>query len=180
MGKATQDLRSEHDSILHVFHIMDQAFYSSAQGEAAVLNFGKELVYFLKIFADQCHHGKEENYFFAELTAHGMPAESGQITDLLAEHQQGRDAIARMSQSLEAGDLANFKTAAIGYRDLLQSHIDKENNDLFVKADALLGDGVQDELAEKFESFEEGVIGHGIHEQLHAMIDQWAKQFGGE
>lgn len=177
MGKATQDLQSEHDSILHVFRIMDQAFTSTPQEEAAVLNFGKELVYFLKIFADQCHHGKEENYFFAELAAHGMPAESSQIADLLAEHQQGREAIARMSQYLESGDLANFKTAAIAYRDLLRSHIDKENNDLFVKAEALLGEDVQDALAEKFESFEEGVIGHGIHEQLHAMIDQWAEQF---
>ena len=180
MGKATQDLRSEHDSILHVFHIMDQAFNSPAQGDAAVLNFGKELVYFLKIFADQCHHGKEENYFFAELAAHGMPEEGGQIGMLLAEHQQGREAIARMSNFLESNDLANFKIASVQYCDLLRSHIDKENNDLFVKADALLGDGVQDELVEKFESFEEGVIGHGIHEQLHAMIDQWAEQFGGE
>jgi hemerythrin-like domain-containing protein len=180
MGKATQDLRSEHDSILHVFHIMDRAFSSSAQNDAALLNFGKELVYFLKKFADQCHHGKEENYFFAELAAHGMPAESGQIAVLLAEHRQGREAIARMSQALESGDVANFKSAAVGYRDLLRSHIDKENNDLFVKADTLLGDEAQAELAEKFESFEEGVIGHGIHEQLHAMIDQWAEQFGGK
>ena len=180
MGKATQDLRTEHDAILNVFGIMDQAFTNDAQGEAAVLNFGKELVSFLKIFADQCHHGKEENYFFAELAARGMPEQGGQIGELLVEHQQARDAIANMSKFLETNDLANFKIAAVQYRDLLRSHIDKENNDLFVKADALLGDELQDDLAEKFESFEEGVIGHGVHEQLHAMIDQWAQQFGGE
>jgi hemerythrin-like domain-containing protein len=25
------------------------------------------LIYFLKTFADKCHHGKEENYLFKEL-----------------------------------------------------------------------------------------------------------------
>ena len=180
MGKATQDLRNEHEAILNVFQIMEKAFSLNAKEDDAVLVFGNELVYFLKIFADKCHHGKEEDYLFAELAGKGVQNEGGQIGMLLQEHRQGREYIARMGTSLESRDLANFKITAIQYRDLLKSHIDKENNDLFVKADALLNDDKQDDLAEKFESFEEGIIGHGVHEQLHSMIHQWELKFIGE
>lgn len=30
-------------------------------------------------------------------------------------------------------------------------------------------------LFEKFEEYEETVIGRGVHEELHAMIDEWAQ-----
>ena len=177
MGKATQDLLNEHDAILHVFEIMDKAFSSTAQKDDAVLEFGGELVHFLQIFADKCHHGKEEGYLFPELNAKGVKTEGGPVGVMLHEHDLGRNFITQMSQSLEARDLGGFKTAATQYRDLLQNHIAKENNILFTMADSLLDDDKQDDLAEKFERFEESVIGHGVHEQLHAMIHQWEEKF---
>ena len=82
-----------------------------------------------------------------------------------------------MSASLQAGDLAGFKASAVLYRDLLRSHIAKENNILFAIADQVLDDAVQADLFEKFEVHEETVIGQGVHEKLHAMIDDWEKQF---
>ncbi len=66
IGKAIQDLRKEHESILNVLNIADKVI-SSRSDEVKKLQFGKELVYFLKKFADKCHHGKEENYLFNEL-----------------------------------------------------------------------------------------------------------------
>ncbi len=64
MGKATQDLRNEHAAILHVFTVMDKMLADTTKKNAAILKFGNELIYFLKIFADKCHHGKEEGYLF--------------------------------------------------------------------------------------------------------------------
>lgn len=180
MGKATQDLRSEHEAILNVFGIMDKAFSRDTKEDGAVLDFGNEVVYFLKIFADKCHHGKEEGYLFTELSNKGVKNEDGPIGVMLMEHQQGREYIAQMSKSLDAKDLGSFKIAAVQYRDLLRKHITKENNVLFVMADSLLDDDQQDDLAEKFETFEEGIIGHGVHEQLHGMIHQWEQKFGEE
>ena len=82
-----------------------------------------------------------------------------------------------MDRSLESGQTEAFATAAKQYRDLLKQHIDKENHVLFVMADKLLDDPAQDGLFEKFEEHEEKVIGPGIHESLHGMIEQWAKEF---
>ena len=96
---------------------------------------------------------------------------------MLQEHQQGREYISLMNKSLEFKSLVNFKTNAAKYRDLMQSHIAKEKDVLFVMADKVLDDAKQDELFEKFEDHEENVIGHGVHEKLHAMIYEWEDEF---
>lgn len=177
MGKATQDLRNEHDAILHVFDILDKMLSIETVEEAKIYKFGDELIYFLKIFADKCHHGKEEDHLFKALIASGVPNEGGPIGVMLQEHQRGRQYISLMSKSLESRDLNNFKAAAVNYRDLLRRHIAKENNMLFVMADNLLDDTRQNELFEKFEQHEETVIGHGVHEELHSMIHKWEDEF---
>ena len=177
MGKATQDLRKEHDSILHVFKILDKMLSTDTKEDIVKLQYYNELVYFLKIFADKCHHGKEEQYLFVELINKGIPKDKGIIPELLKEHNQGREYINQMNDSLESKDLKGFNSAATKYRDLMRKHIEKENDDLFVIVDKLLDEVLQDELFEKFEQHEESVIGHGVHEKLHSMIHKWAEAF---
>lgn len=178
MGKATQDLRNEHDAILHVLKILDNVMADDTKDEAAMLKFGDELISFLKIFADKCHHGKEENFLFVELARSGAPDQGGPVGVMLQEHRLGREYIAAMSSALESKNLDAFKAAAVQYRDLLVNHIAKENNALFVMADQLLDEAKQAELYEKFENHEETVVGHGVHEELHAMIHRWEEEFG--
>lgn len=177
MGKATQDLRNEHDAILHVLGIMNTVLSSEKIESSTALNFGEELVYFLQIFADKCHHGKEEKYLFVELVNHGVPNEGGPIGVMLQEHKLGREFVAEMSAAQKAGDWDSFKEAARKYNDLLHAHIQKENNVLFMMADRLLDEAQQDELYRHFEEHEENVIGHGVHEKLHAKIHEWEVQF---
>lgn len=177
MGKATEDLRNEHESILHVFSILDRMLSSTTKSDVDNLQFGNELVNFLIIFADKCHHGKEEDILFKELENKGVQNEGGPIGAMLLEHKQGREYIALMNQSLDSQDLANFKNTAIKYRDLLRNHIAKENNILFMMADRLLDNKKQDDLFAKFENHEETVIGHGVHEELHAKIHTWENDY---
>lgn len=177
MGKATQDLRKEHDAILHVLEILDRMIPNGKE-DAVKLQYYTELIDFIKIFADKCHHGKEENYLFVELVNAGVPNEGGPVGVMLHEHDQGREYIALMSKSVQAKDLTGFNAAAIQYRDLMRSHIHKENNVLFPIADQFLNDAKQDDLFEKFEQHEESVIGHGVHEKLHSMIHRWSEDFG--
>jgi len=175
MGKATQDLRKEHDTILHVLRILDKMITSDTLDQDTRLVYYGEVVYFLKIFADKCHHGKEENILFIELVQKGIPNENGPIGVMLSEHAQGREYIARMSDGVEKKDIGKFNEAAGLYAELLRLHIDKENNVLFVMADQVITEPEQDLLFEKFEKHEEEVIGHGVHEKLHGMIETWVK-----
>lgn len=180
MGKATQDLRKEHDAILYVLQILDQMMLSDSNGYESLLRYYDEVIYFLKTFVDKCHHGKEENYLFKELVQKGIPNEGGLVGQMLQEHAQGRGYIAQMSRCLDEKDINGFNNAAVQNRDLLRNHIEKEGTVLFQMADNVIDENEQDILFEKFEKFEENAIGHGIHEKLHAMIDTWAKAFGAE
>jgi hemerythrin-like domain-containing protein len=176
MGKATQDLRKEHDAILHVLGIMDKMM-SADIANADRLKYYGEVVHFLQVFADKCHHGKEENYLFVELVNNGVPNERGPVGVMLQEHNQGRGYIASMKKSLESQDVPEFDLAAGRYGNLLRSHIDKENNVLFVMADRVLDEEKQNAMFEIFEQYEENVMGHGVHEELHSMIRQWSEVF---
>lgn len=178
MGKATKDLRNEHDAILHVLEILDAMMADDKKEDTEMLQYYTEVVNFLKIFADKCHHGKEENHLFVDLEKHGIPNQGGPVGVMLDEHTQGREYIALMLQAVEAKDVKAFEAAAADYRDLLRSHIEKENNVLFVMADRVLDDARQEELFEKFEQHEETVIGHGVHDELHAKIHKWSEAFG--
>ena len=180
MGKATQDLRKEHEAILYVLQILDKMMESDSRDSENMLRYYGEVVYFLKIFADKCHHGKEENYLFKELVDKGIPNDGGPVGVMLQEHVQGRGYIAQMGRSLDDKNINGFNKAAAQYRDLLRRHINKENNVLFMMADNVIDEQAQSVLFEQFEQHEENVVGHGVHEKLHAMIDAWADDFGVE
>lgn len=101
MRKATQDLRKEHEAILYVLQILDKMMESDSRDAEIMLRYYGEVVYFLKIFADKCHHGKEENYLFKELVTKGITNEGGLVGVMLQEHAQGRDYIAQMAKSVD-------------------------------------------------------------------------------
>ena len=180
MGKATQDLRKEHEAILHVLQILNKMMEPGSRDAESLLHYNGEVVYFLKIFVDKCHHGKEENFLFKELVNKGVPSEGGPVGVMLQEHAQGRNYIAQMGWNLDEKNIEGFNNAAALYRDLLRQHIEKENNVLFMMADEAINEQEQNLLFEQFEQYEEDVIGSGVHEKLHAMIDTWAEVFGVE
>ena len=178
MGKATQDLRKEHESILYVLQILDKMMHTDSSEAETLFHYYCEVVYFLKIFVDKCHHGKEENYLFKELVEKGIQNAGGPVGAMLKEHVRGRAYIEQMSESLDQKDLVGFNAAAILYRDLLRAHIEKENEILFNMADRLIDEQAQSVIYEQFEQHEKTVIGHGVHEELHAMIYSWAEAYG--
>lgn len=178
MGKATQDLRKEHEAILYVLRILDRMTDSAGEDEASHLRYYAEVVYFLETFVGKCHHGKEENYLFKALVAAGAPDGDDSVGEMLKEHAQGNGYVAQMSGYVDEKDIDAFNDIASRYSDLLHRHIQKENDVLFRVADKIIDDKTQDRMFEEFEQYEEDVIGHGIHEKLHAMIGAWAEAFG--
>jgi len=143
---ATSRLREEHQLILRVADAM-QALLAEAEGPDG-LDFDTigDCVTFIRLFADACHHGKEEDLLFPELEAAGLPRDQGPIAVMLYEHQQGRAFATRMVDTLQParqGDeraLATLQNAARGYIDLIRGHILKEDRILFEMADqAVLG-----------------------------------------
>jgi hemerythrin-like domain-containing protein len=143
-----------------------------------------QILEFLMVFVDRCHHAKEEDYLFPSLEQAGVSKEGGPIGVMLLEHQKGRDFIRGMSAEIpgvKRGDgpaIGRFVRNASGYRELLLAHIDKEDNVLYPMADALLSEDKDRELTKDFERVEEERVGQGKHEEFHRMMDRLRRSTG--
>jgi hemerythrin-like domain-containing protein len=147
---ATSRLRDEHGWILRVSDVLERLVErAEVEGETDYEALG-DCVTFVRLFADACHHGKEEDLLFPALEAQGMPRDAGPIAIMLLEHRQGREYARFMGEAIEparAGDEAAHRrllNAARGYVALIRGHIGKEDNVLFEMADQMVrGPGCQ-------------------------------------
>lgn len=144
-------LRSEHDLILAVLEGISTM--TDTAPDALDQQTARRCVTFLQLFADACHHGKEEDLLFPALTAHGLPQDGGPIAVMLHEHELGRSLVQAMADEVEqigtpgSGAAERFSKAAVDFVDLLTAHIAKENDILFNIADQLIqGDALGDLL----------------------------------
>ena len=133
----TNVLREEHEVIQQVLDCVEQLALRAERG-ALDLASCREALDFLGVFADRCHHGKEEERLFPALGAKGLPKDVGPVAVMLAEHVRGRNAIQGMRQAVAAaghgapGAAREFASAARGYVELLRDHIEKEIKEEFV------------------------------------------------
>lgn len=133
-------LREEHQLILRVLDVLQKIVENGERGDWD-LGAMTECVAFFRLFADACHHGKEEDLLFPGLQERGMSREEGPIAVMLFEHRQGRELVAQMAKAVEDAEhdgdepFARFDTAARAYIQLLRGHIFKEDNVLFNMAD---------------------------------------------
>ena len=183
--QATDELKQEHRVIERMLAIIDAAAEKEASGKKLPPDFFPRVVYFVRQFADRCHHGKEEDNLFPAMQKRGIPGQGGPIGVMLAEHDQGRLHVREMdaaAKRLSSGDLSALKTAvenALGYSKLLRQHIDKEDNVLYKMADQVLTDEDQKDLLEKFEEVEREQIGVGKHEEFLKLVEDLESEIQG-
>jgi hemerythrin-like domain-containing protein len=181
--KPTEDLINEHKAIKVMLSIMSKIAENIKNDKGVDTNDVEKIVNFLKTFADKCHHGKEENALFPALVKAGIPNENGPVGVMLNEHVIGRGHIKEIGTSTEnykAGNTESIQLIAdslLSYVNLLQNHIQKEENVLFKMADKVLNNNVQDDVYEQFEKIEEEVVGHGVHEQFHELLNQLKSKY---
>jgi hemerythrin-like domain-containing protein len=173
--KPTEDLIQEHKSIKVMLGIMKNIADNISDSKGVDPDDIEQIVGFLRTFADKCHHGKEEDALFPAMVAAGLPQKSGPIAVMLNDHVLGRNyinAIETGVKNYRAGQSAqSIADGLLNYVDLLRAHILKEESILFPMADRILGEETQEQIAGRFELIEEEVIGHGIHEQYHELLE---------
>ena len=175
--KATEKLKTEH-KIIRLALIILNTLRTQIESEKKVDTENLEkLLEFFSIFADKCHHGKEENFLFPELEKAGIPKESGPIGVMLYEHQSGRHYLRTINESIknyksnqDISTLTEIAEAINEYTALLENHIYKENNILFAMADMHLPDEIQQKLSKEFDDFEIDEIGPQKHDEFHHML----------
>jgi len=178
---ATADLRSEHVGVRRMLGIMDAMARRLRAGEQVPASDFEGTIEFLRVFVDKCHHTKEEKLLFPAMLAADIA--SSAIAILRADHDRGREAVTRIAngaQRMAEGDKSvssELAEAILGYTELLQAHIVREERDCFDAADHELPLGTQEKLVTEYERVEREVVGEGRHEAFHAMLDQMSQAY---
>ncbi len=175
--KATEQLMTEHRAIEAMLNILESVCRKLEAGQAVETEHLERILEFIRVFADQCHHGKEEDVLFPAMEMAGIPREGGPIGVMLIEHTHGREYVRGMNGAVsryKAGEgkaTSDFITNARGYIALLRQHISKEDNILYRMADIHLSAEKKEELLEQFDQIERERIGPGKHEEFHKLLE---------
>ena len=133
----TEQLKEEHQGILLMLKILEKVCLKLESQEKVAPDHLERIVEFFRVFADKCHHGKEEDLLFPEMERAGISREGGPIGVMLMEHNQGRAYVRGMGEAAygfrkgHPSAAAEFTKNARDYIALLTQHINKENNILF-------------------------------------------------
>lgn len=183
--KATRELRVEHQWILQVAEVLETLVERAGSGDGAPdFEAFDDCIRFFRLFADACHHAKEEDMLFSELEGAGMSREVGPIAVMLYEHGMARAHVASMAGAIvgaRAGDsseLRRLMEAAHDYIDVIRAHILKEDNVLFNMADGMLEGAACARLCDGFEGLcdhvFEGCTKAQLQDLARTLMDRYA------
>lgn len=178
MSEAIDRLLEEHGAIKRMMQVTDKVCKRLKAGGKIPSEHLDQIMEFYLVFADQCHHEKEEQGLFPVLEAAGVPVEGGPIGVMLTDHKMLRGCMERMGKAVARYKEGNERAAAmiaqnaINHDELLLMHISKEENVLFPLAEAQLTEAQKAEVAARFEGQESGKIGPGRHEAFLKTLDR--------
>jgi hemerythrin-like domain-containing protein len=178
MPTPTETLMSEHRAIERALDALEVLAKNAENGGRPDRSDVARFAEFFALFADRLHHGKEEDLLFTELQRHGVPAQGGPIAVMLHEHGIGRAYVRELREigqgrgPIAAEELAKLERAALGYVDLLRSHIQKEDRVLFPMADRILDGPSMASLADRFHSFDDAPAQADARNRMTAAADE--------
>jgi hemerythrin-like domain-containing protein len=139
---STTSLRRDHELIEKVIKAMESTVQLLNDGKQIPESILLPVIDFSKNFTDVCHHTKEEKSLFPALEQAGLPTNMGPIAMMLIDHQRSREIGAEMEISakeyLSSGDSTKLVSDMQQYVEHITEHLWKENNKLFMMAEARL------------------------------------------
>ena len=139
---STASLRRDHDLIEKVIKAMEATIQLLEGGKQIPESILHPVIDFSKNFTDVCHHSKEENALFPALEQAGMPRNMGPIAMMLLDHERSREIGKFMEESakeyIKSGTSGNLINYMKQYVEHITEHLWKENNRLFMMAEARL------------------------------------------
>ena len=152
---STASLRRDHELIEKVIKAMESTIQLLNDGKQIPESILLPVIDFSKNFTDVCHHSKEEKSLFPALEQAGLPTNMGPIAMMLIDHQRSREIGTEMEASakeyLSSGDSTKLVSDMQQYVEHITEHLWKENNKLFMMAEARLqyvSEKVDKELSE--------------------------------
>lgn len=156
-------LEEEHDNILRFTTFIRGAIGKVLEGDRDLLKEVPVMIDFVRNYADDHHHGKEElilfNYMLEDL---GPVAEKVVRQGMLVEHDQARHIISSLEEAYAGYEkdpstekLVDVIGLLYNYAFLLEAHASRENTVVYPFAEKNLSDGRLQAVDEETKAFEE-------------------------
>jgi len=176
--KPTEILSAEHRVIEQVLNVLEKMAAQAEQTGALEKRDASDAVEFFRMFADKCHHGKEEAQLFPAMEAKGFPRDGGPTGVMIHEHEQGRRYVRAMADAIKNDNAKEFARNGRAFIELLRQHIQKEDHCLFSMADQAFSPADQASLLAAFEAVERDHMGAGTHEKFLKLANDLADCYG--
>jgi Uncharacterized conserved protein len=174
----------EHKNIKRMLLVVRKACFRILQGDDIAYDDFSKIIDFVRTYADNHHHGKEEKILFNK-----MVSEIGGVADklvnqgMLVEHDLGRLHMRELELALDrvkAGDeeskldvIAN----AVSYTHLLSRHIEKEDNTVYTFAQRKLSKETLEQINKECEDFENKAIEDEISKKYISILEELERKY---
>ncbi len=173
-------LVEEHKNIYALTEYLNRTCCAILEGAAVDVKEFRECIDFVRNYADKHHHGKEEQILFQFMLEKNDPAAEKLVRNgMLVEHDLARYHVGELDKALtryEKNPTSEVKldilTHAASYADLLQRHINKENDVCYTYAERLLSEESKTLVDQQTRAFEEKAEKEHVQEKYLAWIDK--------
>ena len=170
----TEDLKYEHKAITLMLKVMSNISKNIKEKKVFYTNDVEKIVDFLTVYVDKCHRNKEEAVFYPALLLSKHPFKN--IGLIINEHSMGKsylDEIMCCVVSCKLGSSFSGERIAdcmINYVELIQNHIQKEENEYFPLANKALTEEAQSEMSKQFKLINDEFVGMDIHTRYDKLL----------
>jgi hemerythrin-like domain-containing protein len=167
-------LMIEHRLILNMISLIEEEARRIERSNAVDRAFIDMAVDFMRTYADQTHHGKEEEILFRELSKKKLSDFDRRImNELIQEHVVGRTTtveLVKAAAAYQSGSktaLSAVTTHMNKFADFYPRHIEKEDQTFFPSAMAYFSESEQQSILAEFREFDCTMI----HSKYKAVVE---------
>lgn len=176
----------EHDNILRLLAVIRKACCGILEGREVDDGDFRTVIAFARNYADKHHHGKEEQILFKEMTERlGAIGVNLIQHGMLVEHDLGRLHITNLEKALDQYKeepqtlhKLSILAEAMGYANLLQRHIDKENQIIFTYAEKNLPADILESVDSRVRAFEAEAQRNNVQEAHLSALRVLTEKYG--
>lgn len=164
-------LMIEHRLIERMIKLMAAEAAKIRGGGAPDAEFIRTAVDFVRRYADQLHHGKEERILFRDLAKKKMSAEHQRIMEeLTAEHAQGREHVRKLVAAWNGGQNAALAAQLEVLAKFYHAHIVKEDKHFFIPVMDYFSAAEQAAMLREFYEFDRKFV-HLAYREIVGALD---------
>lgn len=174
----------EHRAIKRMLRIIRAACLEILEGKEIVFEDFYEMLDFVKYYADEHHHGKEEKILFNKMVEHLGELGKKLITHgMLVEHDMGRLYMHDLREALERVKMGEAEAKldiianAISYTHLLERHIEKEDGVIYSFGEKQLSQEVLQEIHELTVAFEKNAEQEGVQDKYLSSLSRLEEKY---